>query len=529
MVARNGEATPASRSGNLAVVLPAPRVESRNGRVSRSGARGKAARTQAGTAYFVGLDELVATHASPFVVIDGDRRIVAYNEALAQFLGTGDESLIGRPCYEVLHGNPVPCYEPGEECPHTQAFDCGGSDPCFHRHLAAEGQRTWVRVRSFRLRTSDGVTLVAEVLEPIAAEAGTRELPAGSLVGASPAFLRCVEQLKLAAASDGAVLLQGETGTGKNLAAEFMHRWSRRKDGPFITLDCTALTESLFESEIFGHERGAFTGSVGRRQGLFELADGGTLFLDEIGELSLEMQAKLMSVLETGQFRRVGGRKTLRASVRVVCASNRPLWDRVQAGRFRADLYYRVACFSVELPALRERAEDIPLLVEALLEAIREKDGRPYTLTPDAIALLRAHTFPGNVRELRNIVQVAAACSDGNRVTADHLALALPMHGRPDALAGEAHGTFAEDVVVRRETGAHHAPMSGRKERASPGGHRRDEQAEPPASATRLRDIEEQTIRSMLAEHGGHRRTVADRLGISERTLYRKLKRYGLE
>ena len=250
------------------------------------------------------------------------------------------------------------------------------------------------------------------------ADAGPR------MVGGSGLFRQILGKLRLAAASNAPVLLEGATGTGKELAAGYIHRHSDRARGPFVTLDCTTLGEDLFESEVFGHERGAFTGSVGKRQGLFERAHGGTLFLDEIGEMPLPLQAKLLRVLESGEFRRVGSDVTRKADVRIVCASNRDLRD---TNGFRQDLYFRIACVRVRMPSLAERVEDIPVLARELLLRIGATAQRSYRLGSDALALLRSHPFPGNIRELRNVLWVAAVHSDNGRISAEQIALALQV------------------------------------------------------------------------------------------------------
>jgi DNA-binding NtrC family response regulator len=319
------------------------------------------------------------------------------------------------------------------------------------------------------------------------------------VVGGSGIFRQVLGKLRLAAASAAPVLLEGATGTGKELAAGYIHRHSERAHGPFVTLDCTTLGEDLFESEVFGHERGAFTGSVGERQGLFEQADGGTLFLDEIGEMPLSLQAKLLRVLESGEFRRVGGNVTKRADVRIVCASNRDLRD---TRGFRQDLYFRIACVRLRMPSLAERVQDIPALAREFLLRIGATAQRSYRLTPDALALLQAHPFPGNIRELRNVLWVAAVHSDDGLISAHKIDLALQVEPIVD-------GTVAPGVL-----GVPPMPTASR-------------QPAPAASLT-LKDLEAQHMRDVLDTYSGNRRAVAAALKVSERTIYRKLRRYGL-
>jgi DNA-binding NtrC family response regulator len=268
-------------------------------------------------------------------------------------------------------------------------------------------------------------------------------------------------------------------------------------------VDCTVLTESLFEAEVFGHARGAFTGSVGDRTGMFEQADGGTLFLDEVGELPLSQQAKLLRALESGQYRRVGGRKSRKVDVRVICATNRHLWESVSAGEFREDLYYRIACLSVRLPSLRERLDDIEVLAPDLLGPVGQTMNQRFTLTPAAIERLKSYDYPGNVRELRNILFIAATHSNAGEIDDAVIELVLRQlsHGR------ENQGRVAPAVDPPVAT-------------ATP----------PPASTGNgLQAVEAQHIAELLQQHNGNRREVAAALGVSERTLYRKLKRYHLQ
>ena len=421
------------------------------------------------------MQSLIDAHDNPFVVIDGDYRIRAANRAYREAYGVREEDVVGRKCHEVSHHSAVPCHENGEDCPHRRVF--GGSEPyqTLHVHYDRHNHPEHVRLKGVPLVGPQGEALLGEAIFPLGA---TPEIDCDQMrmIGRAPAFLVVMEALSRAAKSDAAVLLFGESGTGKELAAHYIHQQSARRGGPFHTLDCTAIPEALFESELFGHERGAFTGCVGRKRGLFELAHGGTLFMDEIGEIPLAMQAKLLRVLEAGEFRRVGGTETLKADVRIVSATNRDLLQMAGAGGFRRDLFYRISVIDVTLPPLRERRVDIPILAETLLARVRGP--KPCRLSPDALARLIAYDYPGNIRELRNLLTRAAAlCSNG---------LIEPEHLPIDAPAG--------------------SPRSSRRPGAD----------------------EKTRIESLLASHQGHRRRVAEALGISERTLYRKLARYGL-
>jgi DNA-binding NtrC family response regulator len=317
------------------------------------------------------------------------------------------------------------------------------------------------------------------------------------MVGSSAAYRLALDRLRTAASTDAPVLLLGDTGTGKELAASYIHQHSARRAGAFQTVDCSVLTEALFESEVFGHARGAFTGSVGEKTGLFELADKGTLFLDEVGELPLPLQAKLLRVLEKGEFRRVGGVKTRRANVRIICATNRQL---LGASWFRSDLYYRVACISVRLPSLAERRSDIPQLASELLERIGHSAGYRYTIDAGGSDLLARYDFPGNVRELRNILWVAAVNAPDAHITAAEIAAALP-----------APTEKADCSTAERSCRGEKQPFGASVRRLSP---------------RRVWDADSLVV--MLSRHQGNRRAVARELGVSERTVYRKLRQYGL-
>ena len=263
---------------------------------------------------------------------------------------------------------------------------------------------------------------VVSQLEELKAEVGQFEM-----VGRGPAMSRLYALIARAAPSEGRVLITGENGTGKELVARALHRHSRRAAGPFVRVNCAAVPLELIESELFGHERGAFTGATAVRRGKFELADGGTLFLDEVGDMPPAMQAKLLRVLQESEFERVGGSETLRVDVRVLAATNRDLEAEVAAGRFREDLYYRLAVVQLDTPPLRERREDLPELVATFLgEACRRNGRRPLRLGPEAMAVLCAHDYPGNVRELRNLVERLAILCEGPEVSGTEARELLP-------------------------------------------------------------------------------------------------------
>jgi two-component system response regulator AtoC len=457
------------------------------------------------------LQSLVDSHEYPFVVIDRDYRIVAVNRAYEKVYGAGRESAMGQFCFKFSHDNDAPCCHSGEDCPHEKLFKSGIQTSCIHFHYDEQHRMHQVRVTAYPLRNSNGELFMGELIEPISSlEGDNRDY--SRMVGGARTFTACMEQLKLVAAAAAPVLLQGETGTGKELAAGFIHNHSPRREKPFLTVDCTSLTDTLFEAEVFGHARGAFTGSVGEKVGLFEQADGGTLFLDEVGELPMNQQAKLLRILETGQYRRVGGRGTRKVDVRVICATNRHLWEAVQAASFREDLYYRIACLTVRLPNLRERMDDIPALATSLLEPVSQTMKRRFSLAPEAIERLKAYHYPGNVRELRNILYVAATHSPSELIS--------------DYVIDNVINQMARNQASRPPSETEAAPPPTPVPEQAPYGSPQIQTAGNGAGS--LEDVEARHIQDLLSRYAGNRRRVAADLGISERTLYRKLKKYNL-
>ena len=313
------------------------------------------------------------------------------------------------------------------------------------------------------------------------------------MVGKSPAMQHLLSEIALVAPSEATVLIHGDSGTGKELVARAIHASSARSEKPLVTLNCAALNESLLESELFGHEKGAFTGADKRREGRFVEADGGTLFLDEIGEISLLMQVKLLRAIQQREIQRVGGDATLKVDVRIVAATNRNLLDEVAAGRFREDLYYRLNVVSIQVPSLQERSEDIPLLAEHFLKVFGERNRKDVKgFTPKAMDMLIKYPWPGNVRELENAVERAVVLLFGSYVSERELPLAV---------------TQAYEQEDDTEPSALSVPLEG---------------------AT-LEDVEREAILRMLDSVGDNKSEAAKRLGISRKTLHTKLKRYGQE
>ncbi len=434
------------------------------------------------------LQSLVDAHQEPFCLVDEQYRIVAANQRYADlYAGLDKQAVVGRKCHEISHDSDVPC-DAHEECPLRQTFDQGHPFQVVHRHFDQYHEPDYVTVHATPIFNAAGaVVLMGESMTSIS---HGRDLcfDAEKMVsGCCPSFMRVLDNLTSVAETDFPVLILGETGSGKEMAAQLIHRKSRRADREFVTIDCTQFTEERFASELFGHIRGAFTGAVENKMGLFELADRGTLFLDEIGELPLVSQAKLLRALETGKFRRLGETRERRADVRLVCATNRDIQAMAKLGEFRADLYYRINCMQVELPPLRHRKGDLPELVNYFLDRAGHRQG----ISEAAYEALLAYPFPGNMRELRNILDRAMALARGARLEVEHLPAEVTSPERVPAT----HPVHVENDFV----------------------------------ACADHEISESDhLREVLHKHRGNRRQAAQELGITERTLYRRLKSHSL-
>jgi DNA-binding NtrC family response regulator len=326
----------------------------------------------------------------------------------------------------------------------------------------------------------------------------------GDLVGQSPAMQQVFALIRQVAPSRAAVLITGESGTGKELAARAIHQLSPRRNGPFVAINCAALPDTLMESELFGHEKGAFTGAVDRRAGSFELAQNGTVLLDEIGDMQLATQAKLLRVLEDQRVRRLGGKTEIQLDVRVVASTNAPLDAAIKEGKFREDLFYRLNVFPVLMPPLRERGDDLPLLVEALLASLNQKHGTRVTdVSPTVLARLRAHSWPGNIRELRNLMERAAIIAGQGTIEEEHLPGGLSA-SRPIApLRTASQVVSTSSAPAAADDGGIHIPAGWTIEQA-----------------------ERALIESTLERTGNNRTRTAEILGISPKTLFNKLKEY---
>ena len=415
----------------------------------------------------------------PRIVMDVDYRIVAANTAYVRDFG-GGQPIRGRTCYEVSHHFSVPCDQAGESCPLKQSLEARSPQRVLHLHHTPRGEEH-VDVETTPIFDEAGQVVYFVETMRVVRQASSRPAAQG-LVGRSPAFVGMLQKVLRVADSAAAVLLLGETGTGKELVARAIHEASPRNGQPFVAVDCAGMTENLFESELFGYEKGAFTGAQYRKQGLVEAASGGTLFLDEVGELPLVLQVKLLRLLETGTYRRVGGLDWLPADFRLVAATHRDLRAMVQAETFRRDLYYRINTFPLHTPALHERAEDIPLLAASLLERVDRRPGR--RLTSEALAWLTTRRYAGNIRELRNLIERATLLADGDTIDLPHL---TEMDDELPFVPPAADGAFQLSTVVDLVT------------------------------------LEKAYLAWARAGSDGNLESLAKQLGVSQRTLYRKL------
>ena len=413
----------------------------------------------------------------PAAVLSSDYKILATNRAYSDHHQI-PESDVPPFCYQVSHGYHRPCDECGELCPLKKCQETGQRQRVLHLHQTSKG-REHVDVEMSPLTLMDGQTYYLEIMHRVKV---AHAHPEGQgLIGCSDAFNQMLALIQRAGPGEISVLLLGESGSGKELAAKAIHNLSSRVNKPFVTVECSGLSETLFESEMFGHEKGAFTGAINKKEGLVSAARGGTLFLDEIGDVPLSLQVKLLRLIETGTYRTVGGVELRQADFRLVCATHKNLRQLVDEGKFRQDLYYRISAFPIELPSLRERKEDIPLLITALLNRIT--DDAAVDLSQEAVAALKSYAFPGNIRELRNILERAVLLTDNNQIGIEH----LPAECRRDTLMVSDTGSVELTKIVP------------------------------------LAELENHYLVNVREKFTGNNRELAEKLGVSERTLYRKL------
>ena len=421
---------------------------------------------------------LLDSFPDPKILLDKQYRIIAANSAYRREFGAALK-IEGQFCYALSHHYDKPCDQAGETCPLRDSMESGEPNRVLHVHHTSAG-REHVEVEVVPVKNESGKTIyymeTMHSLRHARDSAHDREM-----VGYSRPFNRMLELAKRVAAKESSVLLLGESGTGKELVAHAIHDLSPRASAPFVALECSGLTEALFESEMFGYETGSFTGAVNRKIGLVEAVRGGTLFLDEIGDIPLSLQVKLLRLMEAGTYRRIGGLEPLRADFRLIAATHRDLAKMVLDGTFRQDLFFRINVFPIQLPPLRERTEDLPMLVKSLL--FRLEPGRRITISEESMSSLMQHDFPGNVRELRNILERALIMVDGNTI--------LPQHLYLDTMKTE------KKEISKTKPFEEIAPLG---------------------------NLEQRYLVWASKNFQGDRKALADRLGISERTLYRKLR-----
>lgn len=419
--------------------------------------------------------QLVEGLNEPYVLIDQGYVIRYANDAYLKLHNHASiDSVVGKTCYAISHGYSLPCDQSGESCPLSMSRESGSRERVVHIHRRADND-LYESIDLTPLKNKRGdILYFLERLQPLQHFSPNSQRE--GLTGRSPMFLKMLDHLHRVAPTDTTVLIQGESGTGKELVARAIHDSSKRSLKPFITVDCTGLPEALIESELFGHEKGAFTGAYAMKHGLVEEADGGTLFLDEIGDIPIGLQAKLLRFLESGTYRRVGSNQLRHANIRLLSATHRPLKRLVDNNEFRSDLYYRISTFPLHVPSLRDRRDDLPVLITSLLKRI--ENGNTYKISETALGGLNTYSFPGNIRELKNLLERAVLLCDGKTIKPVHLPTEL----------------FASTDDCRLEV------------------------ANPVSTSQPEIDIE--TLRSL----GLTRRQIAIKLGVSERTVYRMLR-----
>ncbi len=420
--------------------------------------------------------------------VDLDRRITCFNRAAELITGFSREDAIGRPCHEVFRANICK-----DACALRYTVETGRPVVDLMVHITTStGEEVPVSVSTALFRDKDGVVhggvetfrdlrQVEALRRQVAQRYGFKDI-----ISRSAAMRRVLETLPTIAESESTVLITGESGTGKELVAQAIHDLSGRSDGPFVAVNAAGIPDTLMEAELFGYERGAFTGAVKAKPGRFARAEGGTLFLDEIGDLPLHLQAKLLRVLQERTYEPLGGVRTLKANARIVAATNRDLGAMTADGSFREDLYYRFNVFEIAIPPLRERMEDVPLLVEHFVRTLSVvQDKNIAGVSPEVLAILMAHDYPGNVRELKNVVEHGFVLSPGSMIRPEHLPPALKS-----ATTSSGEG--------------------------------------PSESSGSLEDLERHYILAALRHNDNNRLATARQLGIHKSTLFRKIRKLGI-
>lgn len=435
--------------------------------------------------------EVLSSIHDPAILLDLNYRILAANNAYLED-HAGKKDLTDLHCYEVSHDYNRPCDQAGECCPLKVSADTGNSERMLHIHQSSRG-REFIDVEIRPIKNSAGkIEYFLEILRPTLI--ASAEPTAIGLVGTAPAFNQMLELVQRVAPEQASVLLLGESGVGKELIARAIHEASKRAKMPFVPVECSGLAENLFESELFGHKKGAFTGAHNDKPGLVDAAHEGTLFLDEIGEVTPQLQVKLLRLLESQTFRKVGSTDSKYVDFRLICATNRNLPEMVEKGLFRRDLYYRISTFPIKLPALRERKEDIGLLAKSLLKRFAGK--RRISLSKEALVSMERYAFHGNIRELQNLLERAMILANGKVLLPEHFPDICPFDELlPTTPAANLDMTSVRDKDLFQIDGI-----------------------QP------LETVEQDYLRYVLINYPGKRQELAEKLGISLRTLVRKIK-----
>ena len=411
----------------------------------------------------------------PAILVTAEYKILAANHLYLENFGEIDTSKQAY-CYRISHGYNVPCDQAGENCPLSAAKESGNKERVLHIHQTPRGKEH-VDVEMLPIFDDQGaLKYFVELLKPV--DLASAEVDKNEMVGASPAFNTLLEKITRVGPSEASVLLLGESGSGKELAALAIHKSSKRSDKPLVTLECSGLTETLFESELFGHIKGSFTGATYNKKGLVEAADRGTLFLDEIADIPYQLQVKLLRLIETGTYRPVGSQETKRSDFRLICATHKDIFTMVENGEFRQDLYYRINVFPITLPSINERTSDIPLLAKAILKRM-DSTGK-VILTESAIKVLKKHNYIGNIRELKNILSRALVLANTHILNGDVINQCLKLD--------KTSATATRNIEI-----------------------------------TNLKDNEENYLKQLINHCEGDKSKAAKIAGISLRSLYRKL------
>lgn len=443
------------------------------------------------------------------VFISKDRRVVYQNRAAEVLTGYSSEEAGGLPCAHVLRSNIC-----GSRCPLRD--DLGGEESVSEEGdiIARDRRKVPVRVTISRVKNQSGGSVgYVEILEDLGDSAQRQDFLAhpfsiGDIIGRSPTMERLFAMLPGIAQTDSSVLITGETGTGKDLLAEVIHKMSNRSKGPFVKVNCGALPETLLESELFGHVKGAFTGATHNKPGRFRLAHNGTLFLTEIGDLPLPLQVKLLTFLDDHVIYPLGSGSGIRVNVRIIAATHRDLAAMVREGKFREDLLFRLNVVRIHVPPLREREGDIQLLMDHFLRAFSSRFGKKISrFSPEARKVLLDYSYPGNVRELKNIIEYAVNICNGNAIGLDH----IPTYVVEAVRAGEKKAALdsggSYEILYKENSSA---------------------EEERKVSNVRWEEMERRMILEALLKSGGRKSKAAKMLGWGRATLWRKMKQYGI-